>query len=637
MPVDSNTLRVLLVEDNEGDVELIRRALRDISAEAATGPSTELSTISDGRACLRFLASDAAPPDVILLDLKMPGMNGHEVLAELSAHPEWSLITKVVLTSSSAPEDVTSAYRLHAAACFKKPPGGYGPLLKRILDFVSAASRPSLRMAGSNPLLPRANADDPLRRAFEVAPAPLLLLDEAGHVERANADARRLFGWAREELVGQPLERLVVIPSDVDLDRTRAEAVQVEGLEMTGRHRDATEFPIELSLLPVGSGPRARTLCSITDMTDRRLAEARFRLAVEAAPCGILMVDGDGTVLLVNKELERLFRYGRGELLGKSIEQLVPAASRSGHAGLRQSFVAQPSRRGMGSGRDLHGLRKDGTEFPVEIGLNPIRTAEGVLVFSTVVDITKRRALMEERERHRRELERSNEELEQFAYAASHDLQEPLRMVSAFTTLLAEHLGDALDEDGKRYIHFAQDGAERMRTLINGLLALSRIRTQSAERVPVDVTDCIREALLDLTPLISETGADIQVDVGTGTWVSGDAAQLRSLFANLLSNALKYRRQAAPAVQISAAPDGPLLRVSVRDNGIGVPPDQFTRIFMLFERLHTREEHSGTGIGLALVKRVVERHGGTVEVESDGSSGSTFHFTLERADVDSAT
>ena len=238
-----------------------------------------------------------------------------------------------------------------------------------------------------------------------------------------------------------------------------------------------------------------------------------------------------------------------------------------------------------------------------------------------------RESLQREVEELRAELERSQRDLARFASLASHELLEPLRMVSSFTTLLATRYADQLDDKGHQYIHFAQDGAQRLRAQIQGLLLYSRIGTRGRDLLPVPLTDCLDTALraaeADLSPLTLEVGQSAEV------MVVADAHQIALMFEHLLSNAVKFRRGDAARVEVAAESSGDMVEVVVRDDGIGVDPEHADRIFDVFERLHGRDAHPGIGIGLALCKRISERHGGRTWVESDGSSGCAFHFTLK--------
>ena len=358
------------------------------------------------------------------------------------------------------------------------------------------------------------------------------------------------------------------------------------------------------------------------ELIARRQADTRFRAVVESAPSGMVMIDRTGKIILVNREIERLFGHTRDELLGQPIELLVPARLRERHPGHRADFFANPQTRAMGAGRDLYGVRKDGTEVPVEIGLNPIETDEGTFVLASVVDIT-------ERKRAENELRRSNEELERFAYVASHDLQEPLRMVGSYVQLLAKRYQGKLDADADDFIGFAAQGAMRMQRLIEDLLAFSRLGTRGATPVPTEAGTALDSALAGLKLATDEAGATITHD--PLPTVLADPGQLEHLFANLVGNALKFRGPEPPRVHIGASQDGaPGGRwlFSVRDNGIGIDPQYFERIFVIFQRLHERDAYPGTGIGLAICKKIVERHGGRVWVESAPGRGATFLFTL---------
>lgn len=245
----------------------------------------------------------------------------------------------------------------------------------------------------------------------------------------------------------------------------------------------------------------------------------------------------------------------------------------------------------------------------------------------TLVDLFSRWISYElERENHEQALEESNERLEQFAYAASHDLQEPLRMISSYLRLLEGRYGDALDEDGEEFLEFAVDGADRMREMIDALLEYARVETRGEPFEPVDLDKVLDEVLADLQVSIEESDAEIRSD--QLPQVEGDASQLRQVFQNLLSNAITYSGDEPPQIDVSATQRGPNWVISIRDNGIGIDPDDQDRVFTVFDRLHSREEYEGTGIGLALCKRIIERHGGEIWVESDPGEGSTFSFTI---------
>lgn len=245
------------------------------------------------------------------------------------------------------------------------------------------------------------------------------------------------------------------------------------------------------------------------------------------------------------------------------------------------------------------------------------------LILLAIRDMTERRRMEEE-------LERSNQELERFAYVASHDLQEPLRMVASYTRLLARRYEGELDERADKYIRYAADGAERMKALIQGLLAYSRVSSQGEELVPVHTDDVLEAALRDLRMRIHQTGGHVTRDPLPVALADPD--QLRQVFQNLIENALKFSGEAPPVVHISGHRDGPRCVFAVRDEGVGVEPESAERMFVIFQRLHGRDVE-GTGIGLALCKRIIERHGGELWVESSPGEGATFRFTIPSSEA----
>ncbi len=270
-------------------------------------------------------------------------------------------------------------------------------------------------------------------------------------------------------------------------------------------------------------------------------------------------------------------------------------------------------------------VRPDGSERWIHDRTNAVHDEDGTVarIVGIASDIT-------ERKRYQRELKKSNERLEQFAYAASHDLQEPLRMVSSYLQLIDNRYGDELNEDGQEFLEFAVDGAERMREMTDGLLEYSRVETRVEPFRSVSLEEVLEDVRTDLQLQIEQSDAEITAE--SLPRVHGDGSQLRQVFQNLLSNAIEYSGEEPPRVHISAACEGAKCRISVRDEGIGIDPTDTDRVFKVFQRLHSHEEHDGTGIGLALCKRIVERHGGEIWVESEPGEWTTVSFTLPTAD-----
>jgi len=473
------------------------------------------------------------------------------------------------------------------------------------------------------------------RAMFESANDAVITQTLDGRVTSWNPAAERLYGYSAEEMIGKPLE--TVIPEDRRADAKafihlieRGDQVRRQrgvALPRDGRHVDVY---VTISPIHDRAGKPAGVSLIVRDVTEEVRMQELIRLTVDASPAGMIVVDVNGQIDLANAAADRMFGYEPGGMIGMDIETLVPPALHEQHIQDRLAFQKSPESRAMGIGRDLHGWRADGREFPVEIGLNPVAAGGTERILAVVVDITERRRAEAEIRERTEELERSNAELAQFAYVASHDLQEPLRMVASFCDLLQRTHADKLDEDGREYIEFAVDGARRMQQLINDLLAFSRLNTRPVEPVPASADRAVQQALRNLTHAIEESGG--RVDYADLPDVMCDPTQLRQLFQNLLSNSLKFHGEAPPRVKIDAERDGGFWRFSVSDNGIGVDPGQLESIFGIFQRLHTRDEYPGTGIGLAVCKRIVERQGGEIRAERGETSGTIFRFTLPVAE-----
>jgi len=475
------------------------------------------------------------------------------------------------------------------------------------------------------------------RGLLEAAPDAMVVVDQSGEIVLLNVLAEKQFGYRRDELIGQKVKN--IIPQGfaerliADGTRTAAEALAQQigtGIELTGRRKNGSEFPIEIMLSPLESTEGILVTAAIRDISVRKAAEkhlgqmeGRYRGLLEAAPDAMVVVNQGGDIVLLNVQAEKQFGYHRDELVGQKVKNIIPRgfAERLIADGTRTAAEALAQQ--IGTGIELNGLRKDGSEFPIEIMLSPLESTEGILVTAAIRDITTRKKT----DAQVLELNRSNEELGQFAYVASHDLQEPLRMVASFTELLARRYKGKLDSDADEFIGFAVDGARRMQRLIQDLLAYSRVATKGNDLVHTSSEEALRRALMNLRAAIEEGGALVTHD--PLPTVMADERQLIQVFQNLIGNAIKYQNPGVPRMHISAARNADKKwTFSVKDNGLGIDPQYFEKIFVIFQRLHKRDEFSGTGIGLAICKRIVERHGGTISVESQLGHGSTFSFAL---------
>lgn len=348
-------------------------------------------------------------------------------------------------------------------------------------------------------------------------------------------------------------------------------------------------------------------------------AEASREL-VEHLPLALLLVDSRGEVQFLNRACGRLLGYAPEALVGERIEVLVPGPSRSRHEAYVESFLRSPSVRRMGVGRDVVALHRDGREIPVEIGLAPVQLPDGLSIVASLIDITARKE-------HEQRLQQSNRDLERFAYVTSHDLQAPLRQVAGFAKLLQEDLGDQLTGESRENLEFLLDATSRMQRLIQALLAFSRVQSAELQREPVDLNEVLRAVSSTLAADVAQARATIEAD--PLPTVLGNRIHLEMVFQNLLANALKFRVEDRPThVRIGASRTGGSLRVEVSDNGIGFDEQYADEIFQMFRRLEDRARFAGTGIGLALVRRIVEAHGGRIWARSERGEGSTFVLEL---------
>ena len=486
-----------------------------------------------------------------------------------------------------------------------------------------------------------AQVEGKFRGLLEAAPDGMVVVDQVGKMVLLNLQAEKLFGYHRHELVGQQVTDIIPVGFAerliADGTRTAAEALAQQigtGIELSGRCKNGSYFPIEIMLSPLESPDGVLVTAAIRDISVRKKAEAhlaemegRYRGLLEAAPEAIVISDPSGRILLVNAQMEKVFGYAREELIGQAVEILVPERFRAKHPQFRQGYHAHPRARSMGENLDLRGLRKDGSEFSVEITLSPLASPEGLLVTAVVRDITERKKFQEHQLQTVGELKRSNDELQHFAYIASHDLQEPLRMVASYTQLLSKRYRGKLDPDADDFIAYAVAGCNRMQRLINDLLAYSRAGANGKPPRKISSELALQEALTNLQEAIAESGAVVTHD--KLPIVTMDDTQLTQVFQNLIGNAVKYRSFKTPRVHISATTtDGTESVFSVRDNGLGIDSQYFEKIFVLFQRLHGRDEFEGTGIGLAVCKKMLERLGGRIWLDSQPDEGSTFHFAV---------
>ncbi|MFT5338048.1 MAG: PAS domain S-box-containing protein [Luteibaculaceae bacterium] len=470
---------------------------------------------------------------------------------------------------------------------------------------------------------------------LETAPDGIIVVNNTGHIVMVNKQTEKLFGYVRNELLGKEIE--ILVPSrflgkhkhhrDQYIDKPKSRNMG-QNKDLYGKRKDGTNFPVEISLSPLNSDGKQFVSAAIRDISDRKRAENKFKSLLESAPDAMVIVDQKGLITLVNAQVENIFGYTREELIGQKVEILIPSKFHGNHPSHREGFHANPNVRPMGAGKILLGLRKNGEEFPVEISLSPLETEDGRLVSAAIRDITERKQAEEQMNIMNQQLMSKNKELEQFAYIASHDLQEPLRTVSNFTDLIKLQYHDLFDEKGKKSLQFISDATTRMQSLIKDLLEFSRIGLE-IEKKPINVTSLMENLVQDISSKIMETKSKIVWD--KLPIIFGAETEIRLLFQNLITNAIKFKMpDDDPLITIKAEEFKEHWEFRVEDNGIGIDQKHQGNIFKIFQRIHDRNVYPGTGIGLAHVQKIVKLHGGTIEVKSDLGHGSIFIFTLKK-------
>jgi PAS domain S-box-containing protein len=478
------------------------------------------------------------------------------------------------------------------------------------------------------------------RRTFELAASGIAHIGMDRRFIRVNRRLCEILGYEEAELL-RLTGRDISHPDDLDVINSQRPALyarEIDAVRVEKRYlrkdRSVVWVAFAMTVERDAQGRPTHEIAVYNDITAQREAEARvreseelYRQTFQLAASGIAHVGLDGRFLQVNRSLCDILGYSEAELVGRSVKEV----SHPDDKDLTDRERARVHEGELDAVRfEKRYLRKDGAPVWVELAVALARDPHGHPQYEIAMfdDITERKNAEAALKEAHEELKRSNSELEQFAYVASHDLQEPLRMVSSYTQLVMKRYGERLDGDAREFMNYVVDGAARMKQLIEDLLAYSRVGTKGKEFKATPVESALRRALTNLRAAIEESGAEVTHD--PLPTVSADEVQLAQLFQNLVGNALKFRGPEKTKIRIEAREHPAEWEFAVKDNGIGIEKQYFERIFMLFQRLHTKGDYPGTGIGLAICKKVVERHGGRIWVESEPGKGSSFNFTLPK-------
>ncbi|MCC2669286.1 MAG: putative histidine protein kinase [Armatimonadetes bacterium] len=480
------------------------------------------------------------------------------------------------------------------------------------------------------------------RDLLESTPDAIVIANNTGRIVLANGQAESLFGYSRAELVGEPVETLLPVRyrtahighRSLFLTQPRARSMGA-GLELHGLRKTGEEFPVEISLSPLVNDDEVLVMSAIRDITDRKKADQKFRDLLEAAPDAMVIVNGDGRIVLVNSQTEKLFGYTRAELLEQPVEILVPERFRDRHPAHRTGFFHHPNVRPMGAGLQLYGQRKDRSEFPVEISLSPLQTEEGVLVSSSIRDVTERKSFEAQLQETNLKLEAASRAKDRFLASMSHELRTPLNAIIGFTGTLLMRLPGPLTADQEGQLRTVQASGRHLLSLINDLLDLAKIEsgTVALHLERVDCNEVLADVAAQLRPLAVAKNLHFELTMPPQPLrLETDRRALTQILINLVNNAIKFTESGSVTIDVQhfGDPDSRRTEIRVADTGVGIAAEDQARLFQAFERVRAPRapQAEGTGLGLYLCSKLAELLHAQIRLESEPRSGTTVTLVI---------
>jgi len=465
---------------------------------------------------------------------------------------------------------------------------------------------------------------------FENSPVAKILVDENSKIELINSHAEKLFQYSRLELIGKDVS--ILVPEEIrgshpnlvrDYFSSPLQRQMGVGRNLFGVKKDGTKFPVEIGLTPLDTGDKLLVMSSVIDITERTRAEERFKAAFDAAPSGMIMINGSGEIVLLNKETEKIFGYSRRELINKPIESLVPDNLHSSHPAFVESYRQNPEPRAMGAGRELFGKHHSGELIPIEIGLQPVYYEDEIFVISSIVDISRRR-------KAEKEIQAKSEEIKSFSYRTSHDLKSPLLTAGGILDFIIEDAQEGnLDEVISGSLK-AKSLITKLVHLVEDILALTKVDVDGERLSDFDFDQYLNDVKEKTDYSLNENNVALESSFEHKSNLLTQNTRLTQILDNLISNAAKYsdEQKSKRYVRISTFNDEKKFYIQIADNGIGIPIQQQSSVFSMFQRFHP-EKADGSGLGLYMIKKHIDKLDAKISFESSGD-GTTFYIELLR-------